>query len=746
MQMMEASDLHNESEVSTDDDVISIDFVADLIQKKFETFSQQGSLLYEADINEEDHYLDARRLIIEGFEREVDRYSSFREHVRLLENPVNNEDGTLYYGPHLLAIDIKPTCSKFEENDASPSVFKNNKLTSSEEFSVDMTYPLELMKSNRYDVKVFQSILNDYFKSDDFDSKNRKLNIESILFDQHKVIINITNNYLDITRMYLEQKFRKTKRIFHSYVNKLLDEKWHFMYTEMEFTSSIDKTFSESVEKLKKQVQKKINLEKCNVREIFYKTVVSHSQSLEKYFNFIQFLYSLTTLLENKIEIVNNFIKNSMDHSISALQKDIKNFIRKRVILPNHDITFGNLKIGSPIYNEALLINSNFNDKQEILLNFENFPAKAAEIKINNAKKHKSKEVKRIFEEVRNDQNEDSHEDSDAELNFIKKQLNILKELEKIDPTPITTKSVSKSTFDRRSMKNLGSDRASSPYFENLKTFSKSKTPYQSTPSFLANRKIVKAKRTKPMTKLKIMDSLETIKESKVPESGYLTNTNDSTSSKQISSHILNTDSTMTSTLDSNQRCTSQSAMSSLSGSIDDSDGPPSTMISTAFKSPKVPQDSYLRIDDEQPPTVISKSPVLKSQSEVDPCSPGLRYNVKSSQKERVKSSHYDQKYKRNPATEAISRVDLQMYDQIHDEILLHAETQVDNEVQLYDHELFLVSQIKDNVTRGIIVKSIEDKMTDLKKSMMKAFREMTIAQHEYQKLVKYKEELDKNQ
>lgn len=689
---------NNVIDLTIDEDFITDDFVADLINQKFDLFTEHNeiSMLYEGEDSGDDYFMDTKYMILEEFEREL------AEGTRLAHrNNELNEEDPVFYGPHPLAIEALPTCSKFEnsKNTFTPVQKLNNKISSDEEFIVDMSYPNELSKSNNNDSKVFNSLLCEHFKLDDVDSTHRKLKLKSIINDQLKLLINIANNYLDINRMYLEHKMRKTRRNFQNYISKLIDENYHIAYNETEFTCIIEKTLLEDIQKMKKQVEKKIYQEKCNVRETFFKTMTTQTKYLEKNFNFVQFLYSLTTLLENKIEIVNCFIRDSMNQLATGLHKYVKNIIHNRVVLPkNHDKWTPGLggyilpknKVPT-VYNETLTINNNFHDTRDLLLNFENFPTKTADFRLSSIVKHRNKEMQRIYDEVKINDDDSGLEEEDA-LNFLKSQIKIFRDYENIrdvDPSSFVNTKFHKPIANKKDsiIETKNNAIMVTANINNTKV-SKIKMGVHTTPSIHENRKIMKAKRQKSK-KLNNETSKDTRSTGKTEVSETAKRTSDGLSKtianiEQIAPLRVETSPRVSKTEDSD--FTSRTHV----------DFPKLSAINVVIPA----LDFNSRYYERDPPIIIESEVTTPNNN--DDTSPGTSRSA------------------------GLSNI---------------AEISV-SQVRLHDYELLLLGQINDDTTRQNILKDIDRKLKELNQSLFKTYQDIAIIQYEYQKIGKYKEEL----
>ncbi|KAI5706500.1 hypothetical protein M8J76_003793 [Diaphorina citri] len=776
-----------ESDSSTDDDVISEDYVAELINQRFDLLSQHNNipLLYEPDDMEQD-YLDTKCLILDGFEKVLELDAMDNEH-----QDINVDSDIIFIGPRPLITRDTPTCSKFDNlNENAPSTLplKNNQFSNYEEFQVDRTYPLELLKSNRYDTKIFKTLLNERFKSNDPNVKKIRIKLESIINEQHKVLMNIINNNLDINRMYLEQQIRKTRRHFRLYINKLIDENYHIAYNEAEFTRMIEKKLLEDIEKLKSRIKKHINVEKYNAREVFFKTINADAKLIEKHFNFVQFLYSLTTLLDNKIEIVNNCVRNDMDHVINMLRKDIKNFISNRVILPSHDkwASIGNFiaanKTTPAVYNETIFINNNFHDARELLVHFETLPIRTAEIKLNNSTTKQSKDVKRIFDEIAETLGpEDSDYEQDHDLKFLIHQLGLLKENENLPLIePITTNVTSKSKIVRKSNKEFNSNliirsRTNSLQIENNKLKNGGLDPSVSS---IPNRKIIRAKRMHP-SKVHKLSNLETIREKSIPEPQKPSSRARKSPfpPRILSSSVSNDESNAisSSTDEPHPMFSTQNEADALTSILESgsslSNDPQflSNTTSHTLPSNTDPHLSRSGCNDECPPTysdcVDGELQPLHRECNAQPTtqatcnteSPTMPPTCTPEPSLLATDRTTVQDISGNPGTSsATTNIPPEKAETLLDVknlILLKLNEKISledvfkiSEIQLEQHEQDIVNRINDSVTQQIIVNDIERKMKEMETKVVSLYEEMVVAYHEYARLVKYKEEINKEE
>lgn len=755
-----------ESDASTDesDDDVSENFVETLISQKFESFDQQNErFVFEQEDVEQD-FLDTRCLIIDSFEKLIN------EKQRLLDESVNGERNA-FIGPRHWTeyASESPTCSKFEnanENVENTVPFKNNQFSAYEESEVDRTYPLELIKSNRQDKKIFRSMLSERFKSNDV-NKGIQRQIELIIHEQHDVLVNIINNNLDTNRMFLEQQIRKTRRLFRTFIRKLIDENYHIAYNEIEFTSVIDKKLIEVVNRMRKRVNKQLTQEKYNSREVFFKSISDKNATLSKYFKFSDFLFSFATLLENKIEIVNSCIKRDMEQVISALRKDIRNFITNQVLLPSHDksASFGTFigtnRVTPTLFNETIFINKNFSDTCELLLNFESYPMKAAEFAMNSAGKQNKNNIKRIFDEIaatHGHGSEESDLEPDKEMKILIQNFGLLKDV--IPPLigPLSTKLHAKNTKNK-SIKNKqhevnAQQNKDNSQLDSTKTKMNIKKRFENSgPSFATHRKIAKAKRMLSSSKAIKMSNLGTINETNSlhPHIPLLA------LAEEISP-IPNTSNYLQSTIVPNFHSSNTSA--SLSESQD-------RKISLRLIGEDLANSS--RTTDKTPesnmhgwPTQSSnKTPISKLSSNIEKLSPVPTLTQTGEDKLNVPSTT------RNETTsKCIENVELPNQNHLAGKSDLlptekekleasvieerpgnqfESKTNQNDLPLLKDYEKILLSQINKDVAKHIILNRIDKKLEELEKTVAQLNRNIIVANHESQRLLKYKENINKN-
>ena len=69
----------------------------------------------------------------------------------------------------------------------------------------------------------------------------------------------------------------------------------------------------DQIDRVKLRVEKHMRREKCIVRNEFFKSLKAHSAFIGKYFNFVDFLLTFSSLLEDKFQIVNTCLQSDLD-------------------------------------------------------------------------------------------------------------------------------------------------------------------------------------------------------------------------------------------------------------------------------------------------------------------------------------------------------------------------------------------------------------------------------------------------